>query len=238
MHASARPIPGVFRSSVQRRVVGRSMVFGCPSGRGSLDWRPAERTQRSAPPPPCVWTLAGGCLWLIVQRGVVGRSKIHGCPLGRGSADESPAERTQRSAPPPPCVWALAGGRLWLSVQRGVVGRSKIHGCPSGRGSADESSAERTQRSALPSPVCWAQTTVDWGGATIGTGFPPPPPQPRAPCSFLTRVRLLQTRFPTPQPAWATFLAFVVGCFTAMRGVVSPAWVGSPTPAVSAVSFG
>jgi hypothetical protein len=49
-------------------VIGRSMVFGCPSGRGSADESPAERTQRSAPPPPCVWALAGGCLGLSAQR--------------------------------------------------------------------------------------------------------------------------------------------------------------------------
>ena len=42
----------------------RSMFFGCPLGLGFSDVCPAERTQRSAPPPPCSWTLgASVCGW-------------------------------------------------------------------------------------------------------------------------------------------------------------------------------
>ena len=47
MHASALPMPGVLRLNVQRGVVGRSMVFGCPSQRLPPDERPAAGGRES-----------------------------------------------------------------------------------------------------------------------------------------------------------------------------------------------
>ena len=65
-------------------------VVWLPIGTVFYDPNPAERTQRSAPPPPGWWVHSHGCLWMGVQRGAWPIPFLRG-PLDRGSADPGPA---------------------------------------------------------------------------------------------------------------------------------------------------
>ena len=118
----------------------RSRSFGCPRERFSADPSPAERTRRSAPPPPWCRPLSDDVLGGAHIGGF--RSRFFGCPAARFSYDPNPTERTRRSArpgaerverpfrphpaltPPSPAVtWALLTGRRFAgeggSARRG-----------------------------------------------------------------------------------------------------------------------
>jgi hypothetical protein len=77
---------------------GRSRSFVCPFARLSSDAGPAERTQRSTPPPPCLWTRADGVLgWTPSGRGP-GRTTFPAHPIG---CLHTQAQRSEHSGPPP-----------------------------------------------------------------------------------------------------------------------------------------
>ena len=87
------PVGGSIRTVVFGWVssggLGPCITFGGPPAWVSEDEHPAERTRRSAPPPPGWWVHSHDCLWMGVQRGAWPIPFLRS-PLDRGSADPGP----------------------------------------------------------------------------------------------------------------------------------------------------
>jgi hypothetical protein len=98
--------------------LSRSKSVSAHRHEGLPNKSPAERTQRSAPPPPCLWPLADDVLgWTPNGRGP-SRSRFVLCPSELCLPDKRPAERTQRSALPPRDCRVHPNGCLGLDAQR------------------------------------------------------------------------------------------------------------------------
>ena len=126
--------------------VDRSRFFLCPLERGFSDVCPVERTQRSAPPPPGCWALAGGVLGcghigglLIQVFSLPSGTGLFGC-LSSGADTEVRPPATLFLDPGSECFW-VGAQRGWATTLDLVAAydafgalygpRSTVHGPPS-----------------------------------------------------------------------------------------------------------
>jgi len=82
-----------------RRLPGPWLVL-CPLGRWSLDECPAERTQRSAPPPSCLWSRADGVLGGTPSGDGAYPIQVGSLPVGAGVFGRMPMGPDTEVRPP------------------------------------------------------------------------------------------------------------------------------------------